>query len=42
MYHCKKSDLKKCRIEAYDVEGKRAKDEIDLVLPYMQAENNII
>lgn len=36
-YHCKEGDIKKCKVFAYDVGGKKCKGEIDLFLPYTQS-----
>lgn len=37
LYHCNKSDIKECKVFAYDVGGKRCVGEIDLFLPHMQS-----
>lgn len=37
LYHCKKSDIKKCKVFAYDVADKRCVGEIDLFLPHLQS-----
>ena len=37
LYHCKESNIKKSKIFAYDVGGKKCKGEIDLFLPSMQS-----
>lgn len=37
LWHCKNANLKRCKVSAYDVSGKRIKGSIDLVLPYLQA-----
>lgn len=36
LFHCKESNIKKCKVHAYDVGGKKCKGEIDLFLPHIQ------
>lgn len=38
LYHCKKSDINKCNIVAYDVGEKACKGELDLFQPHMQSD----
>ncbi len=35
-WHCKNSNLKRCKVVAYDINGKRIRGSIDLILPYLQ------
>ena len=37
LYHCKQLKLNKCKVYALDVGGRKAKGEIDLFLPHLQA-----
>ena len=37
LWHCKRADLKECKVVAYDVSGKKCKGKLDLVLPYIQS-----
>lgn len=37
LHHCKKSDIKKCKVFSHDVAGKRCIGEIDLSLPHLQS-----
>ncbi len=35
-WHCEKANLKRCKVDAYDINGKRIRGSIDLILPYLQ------
>ncbi len=35
-WHCKSANLKRCKVAAYDISGKRIRGSIDLILPYLQ------
>ena len=35
-WHCKNADLKRCKVFAYDVNGKKSNGSLDLFLPYIQ------
>lgn len=37
LYHCNKSNIKKCKVFAYDVGGKKCSSEIDLFIPNLQS-----
>lgn len=37
LYHCKESNIKKCKIVAYDVADKKCVGKIDLFLPHIQS-----
>ena len=36
-WHCKKADLKECKVVTYDVSGKKCTGKLDLILPYLQS-----
>lgn len=36
-WHCKKANLKECKVVAYDVNGKKCIGTLDLILPYLQS-----
>jgi hypothetical protein len=38
LHHCKKNNLKECKVIAYDVSGKKGKGKLDLILPSIQAD----
>ena len=38
LHHCKKSNLKECKVIAYDVSGKKGKGKLELILPSIQAD----
>jgi len=35
-WQCKSANLKRCKVAAYDISGKRIRGSIDLILPYLQ------